>query len=154
MRCSVSFALENLLKHQCLRSTFSLFLSEGYERIAHAREGTTMSASNGTLVSQVREDIFSDGPGTRVGSFPASESTAGDSNLNIPTAHVSSGSGGDAYDMFGEDDENTTSNLPLNGDVLGPQAASASMVSSQNMESEGNFLPKESRIFSWHLFSK
>lgn len=130
------------VKHQWLSYiAFSLFLSEGYERIARAREGTTMSVTNGTLDSHVREDIFSGGAGTGVGSFPVAELPAGDSNLNMPAAHVSSGNDGDAFDMFGEDDENTTSNLPINGDGLGPQPAAESVVSSQNMESEGNFLP-------------
>ncbi|XXG87474.1 hypothetical protein AAC387_Pa11g2150 [Persea americana] len=111
--------------------------AEGYERIARAREGTTMSVTNGTLDPHVREDIFSGGSGTGVGLFPVSELPAGDSNLNMPTAHASSGNDGDGFDMFGEDDENTTSNLPINGDGLGPQPATESVVSSQNMESEG-----------------
>ncbi|KAJ6828021.1 CD2 antigen cytoplasmic tail-binding protein 2-like protein [Iris pallida] len=71
--------------------------AEGYERIARARAGTFATADNG---SRHGEDIFADGMGDGAG-------TSLDQSEAKTSLQVSSSDGGDQFDMFGDDEDNT-----------------------------------------------
>ncbi|KAF8411471.1 hypothetical protein HHK36_004022 [Tetracentron sinense] len=79
---------------------------EGYERLAHAREGTSRSAGNDNSDSGSGKDIFPNG----VSSSPLPDTTLDPSNLNLSTAQISSSNGADTFDIFANDDENNTVN--------------------------------------------
>eukprot|EP00262_Sarcandra_glabra_P015649 TRINITY_DN4880_c0_g1_i1.p1 TRINITY_DN4880_c0_g1~~TRINITY_DN4880_c0_g1_i1.p1 ORF type:complete len:403 (-),score=93.23 TRINITY_DN4880_c0_g1_i1:266-1474(-) len=85
--------------------------AEGYEHLARLKAGTSGSSENGNLVEGISNGV---GPGI--------------------------GNSGDAFDMFGEDDENPTSDPLSNGDGLGcgstPEPSSESLVPAQNVDSE------------------
>ncbi|XP_010268033.1 PREDICTED: LIN1-like protein isoform X2 [Nelumbo nucifera] len=84
--------------------------AEGYERLSRAREGTSVSSDVGGSGSDAVKDIFSNGQEPGVPSSLPSDMVVGPSLLNSSTAQVSSSNGADSFDMFAEDDVNTTSN--------------------------------------------
>ncbi|KAJ6804828.1 CD2 antigen cytoplasmic tail-binding protein 2-like protein [Iris pallida] len=71
--------------------------AEGYERIARARAGTFATADNS---SRHGEDIFANGMGDGAG-------TSLDQSEAKTSLQVSSSDGGDQFDMFGDDEDNT-----------------------------------------------
>ncbi|MQM17055.1 hypothetical protein Taro_050022 [Colocasia esculenta] len=84
--------------------------AEGYERLVHAREGTSRNSTNGSYEFASGEDMFSDGV---VAENPShSEFATGALQASEITANVSSVDGDAAFDMFGDDDEDTTTKPP------------------------------------------
>ncbi|CAA6667934.1 unnamed protein product [Spirodela intermedia] len=95
--------------------------AEGYERLAHAKEGPSQSSgiSNPDLTSV--EDIFSDA--VAAGSLQANEITTKASSRDD-----------DTFDMFGEEDENTTNDRQ--SDALPPQRPPEGSGALQNVHPE------------------
>ncbi|KAA8545602.1 hypothetical protein F0562_020386 [Nyssa sinensis] len=88
--------------------------AEGYERLAQARgEGTSTRSGQ-----DVAKDLVPNGTDSRGASSVLFDMPVGPSNLNIPTAEVSSNIGDDTFDMFAEDDENATANPTSGGSNL------------------------------------
>ncbi|KAL6964286.1 hypothetical protein U1Q18_035343 [Sarracenia purpurea var. burkii] len=93
--------------------------AEGYERLAQARgEGTSIDSGQGDLNSTVANDFISSGTGF-VGAYSVLHTTVGASNLNAPAAENLSSNGDDMFDMFAEDDENTTTNPTMDRNNMG-----------------------------------
>lgn len=101
--------------------------AEGYERIARARAGTFATADNGS-----RNGIFTNGMGDGAG-------TSLDQSEAKPSLQVSSSDGGDQFDMFGDDEDNTnlqSSRSVIVSEVISeqiPQPASDSLNPSQDL---------------------
>uniref|UniRef100_A0A1D1ZHE4 LIN1-like protein n=1 Tax=Anthurium amnicola TaxID=1678845 RepID=A0A1D1ZHE4_9ARAE len=104
--------------------------AEGYERLAHARDGTSRSASNGRHEFMSGEDTFTDDV---VGGH-ASLSVTGSLQADKTTAKVSSGEDDATFDMFGDEDENVTTN-PHSG-ALSSQHLPESSGALQNLHPE------------------
>ncbi|CAA7404754.1 unnamed protein product [Spirodela intermedia] len=105
--------------------------AEGYERLAHAKEGPSQSSgiSNPDLTSV--EDIFSDAVGGESSSI--SQVAAGSLQANEITTKASSRDD-DTFDMFGEEDENTTNDRQ--SDALPPQRPPEGSGALQNVHPE------------------
>lgn len=84
----------------CKCLLFHFFFSEGYEKLLHARgESTSISAGQG--YSTAGEDVFSSGTDTGIVALESAKPSTVDE-----------------FDIFAEDDENTTSNPSSNGDNM------------------------------------
>ncbi|XP_042475811.1 uncharacterized protein LOC122057677 [Macadamia integrifolia] len=99
------------------------FLSEGYERLARARDGASISAANGNYDSITGQDMFSEGLDSERATSQLPELASGPTNPNLSTAQVSSSNAADSFDMFGEDEENGSCNLSADANGLGSACA-------------------------------
>ncbi|XP_043719338.1 CD2 antigen cytoplasmic tail-binding protein 2 isoform X2 [Telopea speciosissima] len=91
--------------------------AEGYERLARARDGTSVSARNGNSDSITGQDMFSNGLDSERATSQLPEMASGS------TAQLSSSDAADSFDMFAEDEENGSCNLSADANGLGSGCA-------------------------------
>lgn len=118
---------------------FLLSLSEGYERIARARKGIFANTEYDNLSKMHGEDLTANAAGYGAGVSSIWDRPLGVSEANT-SLQVSSGDGGDEFDMFGDNEDNTNVNPLSNGTGLASvssQPASVSLDHSQDLYSGG-----------------
>ncbi|KAK9286794.1 hypothetical protein L1049_015199 [Liquidambar formosana] len=111
--------------------------AEGYERLAQARgEGTSIRADNGKSDFSAGKDLFSDVTDTGVAS-----SVLPDTAMGPSTTEITSSNDAETFDMFAEDDENTSVNLSSYGSnlVTGPASHTISQASSETLNTDSAF---------------
>ncbi|KAJ4953442.1 hypothetical protein NE237_030274 [Protea cynaroides] len=126
--------------------------AEGYERLARAREGTSISSGNGISDSITGKDMFSDGLDSEGAISQLPEMASGATNLNLSTAQVSSSNAADSFDMFEEDEENGSSNL--SADVNGLGSGSAPEPLSQPASGSLNQDPESGGLQSDYMYDE
>lgn len=103
--------------------------------MAHAKEGTSQSSGISTPHLTTVEDMFSDAVAGESSSI--SQVSAGSLQANVITTKASSGDD-DTFDMFGDEDENTTKNQSDALPLPRPPESSGSL---QNLRPEGTPFP-------------
>lgn len=121
--------------------------SEGYERLAKARgEGISTSAGQGgSTYFGIGNGLLSDMTDTEVASTVLPGPVVDTLNPSASTAETSSNDA-DAYDMFGEEDENATAKPSFDGSnvVSGHNSDAVNQPSASTLNSES-----ESKLFYW-----
>jgi len=111
--------------------------AEGYERIARARKGIFATTEDDNLSKKHGEDLSANATGYGAGSSSIWDRPLGVSEANT-SLQVSSGDGGDEFDIFGDNEDNTNVNSQSNGTGLASgssQPASVSLDHSQDLYS-------------------
>lgn len=101
-----------------------LSFTEGYERLARARGGSSGSTNGEASDSKHVEDIFSSTAEHESRNSSIWDIGTGSSAANISTLPVSSSDGNDKFDMFGDDDDDADANLQSDPNAAGSASTS------------------------------